>query len=81
MGFQTLRMIPDCLKKIRNRPKLNLDVDFFLNQIWPEVPRRFPEVLRKDTEEFQNIDKTCWNIPILRIPLSEPFRGLVDGRS
>jgi len=52
-------MIPDCLKKIRNRPKLNLDVDFFFNQIWPEVPRRFPEVLRKDTEEFQNIDKTC----------------------
>ena len=43
--------------------------------IWPEVPRRFPEVLRKDTQGFQNIAKTCRNISILRIPHSGTPRG------
>jgi len=33
------------------------------------------EVLRKDTEGFQNIAKTCWNISILRIPLSGTLTG------
>ena len=47
--------------------------DFFI-PIWPEVPRSFPKVLRKDTEGFQNIEKTCRNIPILRIPLSGILR-------
>jgi len=77
-------MFPDGLPKFPSHLELNLwcpnfkgfniwmPKDFFI-PIWPEVPRSFPKVLRKDTEGFQNIAKTCRNIPSLRIQLSVPF--------
>ena len=72
-------------RRSRSRPELklrppnfkayNLDAEVCLIPIWPEVPRRFPEVLRNDMEAFQNIAKTRRAIPIVRIPLSGILRG------
>ena len=69
MGSRTSRMVTDGLPKpSRIKPS-------FLIPVWPDVPRRFPGVLKKDTEGFQNIAKTCRNVPILLIPLSGTLQG------
>ena len=72
-------MVPDGLSKIPKPSRIkaseskfeNLEFRFLFIPIWPEVPRRFPEVLRKDMEGFQ----AC------KFRFREPFGGLVDGRS
>ena len=86
MDFQTSEMVPDGLSKIpklsRIKPSafkilklLKFGCRSYYDPDLVGVSRRFPEVLRKDMEAFQNIAKTFRNIPILRIPLSGTLRG------